>query len=283
MTYIIDETLSDSEFTDSLSVLGTFGVPRRIESITIHHYGSFGQRPEDVVDFFLHRNPNTSAHFVAGSGKVWCLVSPLNAAWAAGNAYGNATSIHIECQPEATDADYDLVAWLVRFLREHYGDLPLKAHREWSATACPGIWDLGRLDREARATGPVQAPPIAAPAPEAVAPVAGAAYEPDDHWRVDKGDTLTMAARHFGVTVAELAHYNGIKDPNRLEVGERIWPPVENGDTWVVEKGDTLAGIVRWYHANGHTALTVQKLQYANGINDPATETSVGLRLQVPA
>ncbi|MDQ0735165.1 N-acetylmuramoyl-L-alanine amidase [Arthrobacter agilis] len=117
MTYTIDESLSDSEFTDSLSVLGTFGTPRRIESITIHHWGSFGQTHDGVVDFFVHRNPNTSAHFVVSDGRIHCLVSPVNASWAAGNAYGNATSIHIECRPEATNGDYATVAWPARALR----------------------------------------------------------------------------------------------------------------------------------------------------------------------
>ncbi|WP_394253623.1 LysM peptidoglycan-binding domain-containing protein [Arthrobacter pityocampae] len=282
MNYIIDESLSDSEFTASLNVDGTFGVPRRIESITIHHWGSFGQTHDGVNDFFVNRNANTSAHFVVSDGRINCLVSPLNASWAAGNAYGNATSIHLECRPEATNGDYRTVAWLVKFLRDNYGaNLPLKHHREWSATACPGIWDLARVDREARAIGKVPAKPIAAPSAAAVAPVKGQKFVPDNHWRVDKGDTLDQAAKHFGVSVDKLAKYNGIKDANKIKVGERVWPPV-GADTWVVEKGDTLSKIVAWYHANGHKALTVQKLQFANGINNPATETKVGLRLQIP-
>ena len=282
MTYTIDESLSDSEFTAALSVLGTFGVPRRIESITIHHYGSFGQRAEDVVDFFVRRNPNTSAHFVAGNNKIWCLVSPANAAWAAGNAYGNATSIHIECQPEASPQDYALVAWLVKYLRANYGEhLPLKMHREWSATACPGIWDIAKLDRLARAVPLPSTPPVSAPAPQDIKPVPAAAFVPDDHWVVEKGETLGQIAKHFGVSVDRIAKYNGLANANAIKVGERIWPPV-GADTWVVEKGDTLAKIVGWYHANGHKALTVAKLQNANGINNPAKETKLGLRLQVP-
>lgn len=148
--YIIDESLSDTDFTPAEVVAQAFGAPRRYESITVHHWGSFGQTHMGVVAFFLKPKSPTSCHFVASDSLIHCLVSPLDASWAAGNAYGNATSIHIEARPEATDGDYATVAWLIAHLRSIYGDLPLKPHSEWAATACPGKWDLARLDREAR-------------------------------------------------------------------------------------------------------------------------------------
>lgn len=168
MTYTIDESLSDQQFTPTDLVDDVFKVARRFESITIHHWGSFGQTHDGVNAFFVNGNPNTSAHFVVSDGRINCLVSPANAAWAAGNAYGNATSIHIEARPEATDGDYRTVSWLVHWLRQMYGkNLPLKAHREWSPTACPGKWDLGRVDREARAWGAPAPAPAPTPAPPA--------------------------------------------------------------------------------------------------------------------
>lgn len=151
MSYTIDESLSDNEYTAAAYVAGTFGRPRTIESITIHHWGSFGQTHDGVVDFFVNRNEATSAHFVVSDGRINCLVSPENSAWAAGNSYGNASTIAIECHPEATPGDYATVAWLVAWLRDNYGaNLPLYPHSHWTPTACPGIWDLARLDRLAR-------------------------------------------------------------------------------------------------------------------------------------
>lgn len=151
MAYFIDESLSDTDFTPAEVVAQAFGTPRRYESITVHHWGSFGQTHDGVLAFFMRPNSPTSCHFVASDGRIHCLVSPLDASWAAGNAYGNATSIHIEARPEATDGDYATVAWLIAQLRALYGDLPLKPHNAWAATACPGKWDLARLDREALA------------------------------------------------------------------------------------------------------------------------------------
>jgi hypothetical protein len=146
MTFI-NESLTAKGFTPASLVPAAFGRPRTIEGIVIHHWGVTGQRHDDVVKFFVDGPGSTSAHFVVSAGRIDCLVSPTDAAWHSGNAVGNATTIGIECRPEATDADYATVAELIRYLRNEYGDLPLSPHRQWNATACPGVWDLARLDR----------------------------------------------------------------------------------------------------------------------------------------
>lgn len=124
-----------------------------VRSITIHHWGVRGQKFQNVVNFLCdprRRTNRTSAHYVVEAGRVACIVSPDRAAWHAGSTRGNAESIGIECRPEATDADYETVAALIRDLRATYGDLPLKRHSDWKPTACPGVWDLKRLDALAR-------------------------------------------------------------------------------------------------------------------------------------
>jgi len=146
----IGESLTAKGYTPAQSVRATFGMPRTIKSITIHHWGVTGQTHDGVNNFFVNGPGSTSAHFVASAGRIDCLVNPEDAAWHSGNATGNATSIGIECRPEATDGDYATVAELVRYLRGIYGNLPLIPHRDWQATACPGVWDLARLDRLAR-------------------------------------------------------------------------------------------------------------------------------------
>ena len=159
-------------------------------------------------------------------------------------------------------------------------------HKEYSydGKIDPAGWpgDMNGLrDQINQKIAEIQAPaptPIDPPHP---VPATAMKYEADPHWTMEKDENLGMAARHFGVGVVELARYNGIKDPNKVEIGERIWPPV-GADTYVVDPKDTLTKIVAFYHSQGHKALTVQKIQFANGINDPATETKVGLRLQIP-
>ena len=68
---------------------------------------------------------------------------------------GNHESIGIECRPEATEGDYATVAALVADLRKVYGNVPLKRHKDWTSTACPGVWDIAKIDRLARGKQPV--------------------------------------------------------------------------------------------------------------------------------
>lgn len=149
-------------FTPAAQVAATFGMGRKVRSLTIHHWGNRGQDPYGIINFFCDgtRDPRTatSAHYVVWPGNVACVVDPDNAAWHAGNSAGNATSIGLELRPEATDADYAVAAELIRDLRKVYGDVPLIPHKSWSSTACPGVWDLKRLDRLARGTSPAKKP-----------------------------------------------------------------------------------------------------------------------------
>ena len=142
----------------------------RIKSITIHHWGSRGQKFDNVVHWLCQKRAGTSAHYVVEAGKVACIVDPDRRAWHAGNSRGNHESIGIECRPEATDGDYATVAALIADLRAVYGNIPLVPHRAWTSTACPGVWDLGKLDRLARGVKPgVPSGGASVPAPKPAA------------------------------------------------------------------------------------------------------------------
>lgn len=238
----IDESLTAKGFTPAASVPAVYGGPRTLEWITIHHWGVPGQTHDGVNNFFVNGPGLTSAHFVASAGRVNCLVSMADAAWHAGNGEGNRTSVGIECRPEATDEDYKTVADLIRWIRETVGkDLPLRPHRSWQATACPGVWDLERLDALARGkahTTPAMAPVAAQSAPVASpAPTAGLG---DNQCRVDPGDTLSGIARQFGVDLNALIAVNGITEPGKIFPGMILDLP---SSECIVEAGDTLSGI----------------------------------------
>ncbi len=152
MAYQLITNRDSRNFTPAASVPATFGRPRTIESITIHWWGlpEWGDTFEGVTEFLCTNTKPTSAHEVIEAGRVAVIVNHGDASWAAGNAVGNATSIHLECRPRASEADYATVAERVRDLRAMYGDLPLVPHREWQSTQCPGHWDLAKIDRLAR-------------------------------------------------------------------------------------------------------------------------------------
>lgn len=143
MTYDLQTQYSSPNFSDGPAN------GRHIESITIHHWGNNGQQFSVVRDYLCNGDrPNpTSAHYVAQGGLVACIVDPSDIAWHAGSWEGNVTSIGIECRPEHSDQDYETIAELVRNLRAQYGNLPLHPHNHWTQTACPGDYDLNRINK----------------------------------------------------------------------------------------------------------------------------------------
>jgi LysM repeat protein len=272
----IDESRNAKGFTPAADAPG-----RTIEEIVIHHWGEFGQTHDGVVDFFVNGPGKTSAHFVASAGRVTCLVSPPDVAWHAGVWAENLRSIGIECRPECSPQDMQQVAELVAWLRSQHGDLPLRAHREFHATACPGIWDLKRLDTLARAVGGAVRPagdtvkPSPAPKPKpAPAPSKQRTYpETDIHWVVGKGDTLAKIAAYYnGPTVAQIAAYNNI-NPNKITPGQKIWIP--GPLVWVIEGPDTIRSVARYY------GLDAAYLARLNGLSGPDATIYIGRRLVI--
>lgn len=167
MTYELITNRDSVNYTPAHLVPATYGGPREIQSITIHWWGlpEWGDTFDGVVNFLCNNTKPTSAHEVIEAGRVAVIVNHADASWAAGNAEGNRTSIHLELRPRASEADYATAAERIRDLREFYGDhLNLIPHLHWQATQCPGHWDLAKLDRLARNT------PAAAPARQELIP-----------------------------------------------------------------------------------------------------------------
>ena len=108
------------------------------------------------------------------------------------------------------------------------------------------------------------------------------------------GDTLSGIAVWLGVNYHELIAVNGIVNPNFIFVGQILvvpgcggacapqpiaplpepLPPAA-GNTYVVQPGDTLSQIARWY------GVSVQALINVNGIWDP-NHIFVGQVLIIP-
>lgn len=98
---------------------------------------------------------------------------------------------------------------------------------------------------------------------------------------VQAGETLYSIARRYGVTVADLVAANGIANPDRINVGQRLEipggtvPPAPAPRTHVVQPGETLLAIALRY------GVTVYGLQAANDISDP-DHIEVGQELVIP-
>ena len=200
----------------------------RIKSITIHHWGSRGQKFDNVVHWLCQKRAGTSAHYVVEAGKVACIVDPDRRAWHAGNSRGNHESIGIECRPEATEGDYATVAALVADLRAVYGNIPLKRHKDWTSTACPGVWDIQKLDRLARGVKPgVSGGGATVPAPKPKPAVQGGKLVVDGRWGVATSKALQRFLKGKGHAVGKIDGRMGPKSWRALQ--EYLRAPYKDG------------------------------------------------------
>jgi LysM repeat protein len=108
-------------------------------------------------------------------------------------------------------------------------------------------------------------PPVVTPAPApAPAPVPASALS----YTVRAGDVLERIAASTGYTVAQLASWNGLADPDRILAGQvlRLEPgeaPAKTGDTVTVQTGDELREIAAEY------GTTVRDLAAINHLDNP--------------
>ena len=83
---------------------------------------------------------------------------------------------------------------------------------------------------------------------------------------VKRGETLGVIAKKYGLTASALATHNGIANPNRVKVGQKLTIPAKTDTiTYTIRKGDTLSTIAKKYKT---TAAAIAK---ANGIRNPKT------------
>ena len=104
-------------------------------------------------------------------------------------------------------------------------------------------------------------------------------------YTVKAGDTLSGIASKYGTTYQKLAEYNGISNPNLINVGQKIKipgsgtqkaaEPVKADKIYTVVSGDTLSGIAKKY------GTTYQKLAAYNGISNPNL-IRVGQQIKIP-
>ena len=100
---------------------------------------------------------------------------------------------------------------------------------------------------------------------------------------VQPGENLFRIALGYGLDTNALARYNGITDPNKIYVGQKIKIPGyasspgsgTGGQVYVVQPGDTLDSIARRF------GTTANALMSANDLTNPNL-IYVGQRLNVP-
>ncbi|WP_197021777.1 peptidoglycan recognition protein family protein [Brevibacterium sp. VCM10] len=118
----------------------SYGYGSGIVGITIHHWGSDGQKHANVVSWLrgYTGNRGSSAHYVVSDGLVTQIVEDSRASWHGGNNKANGTTIGIECRPEMSAGDWATLVELCVNLERKHGSMKYYGHKDWKNTACPG-------------------------------------------------------------------------------------------------------------------------------------------------
>lgn len=127
--------------------------------------------------------------------------------------------------------------------------------------------------------GGSSAPAPAEPAPAPAAPNSS----PETVYIVKKGDTLSEIAEMYGTTYQRLAEYNGIANPNLINIGQKIRipgtsQPAKSQRTYTVVKGDSLWAIAEKYLGAGARYPEIKSL---NGL--PSNTIYPGQVLKLPS
>lgn len=91
---------------------------------------------------------------------------------------------------------------------------------------------------------------------------------------VQKGESLSVIAKRYGVSVRELALWNGVQDPNRIRVGQELVVAFET-IAHRVQPGENVTKIANTY------GVTVASITALNDLKDP-DRLQVGQVLAIP-
>ncbi len=97
-------------------------------------------------------------------------------------------------------------------------------------------------------------------------------------YTVKKGDTLSEIAQKYGTTVKKLQELNGIKNPNKIYVGQKLKvtgsPKKSTNKYHTVKRGDTVSALAKKYGS------TINQIKNWNNLKD-VNKIYVGQKLRV--
>lgn len=104
----------------------------------------------------------------------------------------------------------------------------------------------------------------------------GSASSAEQIYTVKAGDTLSKIAAKYGTTYQKLASYNGIANPNKINVGQEIRIPGSGTKTYTVKQGDSLWAIAAAQLGDGSR---YNEIKVMNGLTSNTIHAGQTLKL----
>lgn len=108
-------------------------------------------------------------------------------------------------------------------------------------------------------------------------PSSGSTSSAEQVYTVKAGDTLSKIATKYGTTYQKLASYNGIANPNKINVGQKIRIPGSGVKEYTVKVGDSLWAIAAAQLGDGSR---YNEIKVMNGLKSDTIH--VGQTLKLP-
>ncbi|MCY8472463.1 N-acetylmuramoyl-L-alanine amidase [Bacillus halotolerans] len=195
--------------------------------ITFHNTANDASADAEIR-YMIGNTSSTSYHFAVDDKEVVQGIPTDRNAFHCGDGSsmnsGNRTSIGVEvCYSKSGGAKYKAaeklaIKFIAQLLKERgWGVDRVRKHQDWSGKYCPHrVLAEGRWEKVKAAI----AAELKALGGKSSKPAASAPKTPGSTYTVKKGDTLSEIAEKTGVSMAKLQSYNGIKNANKISVGQ---------------------------------------------------------------
>ncbi|KIN56339.1 N-acetylmuramoyl-L-alanine amidase [Bacillus subtilis] len=198
--------------------------------ITFHNTANDASADAEIR-YMIGNNNEVSYHFAVDDKEVVQGIPTDRNAWHTGDGNGadsgNRTSIGVEvCYSKSGGTKYKAaeklaIKFIAQLLKERgWGVDRVRKHQDWSGKYCPhrvlaeDRWEEVKADIAAELKALGGKSTSSSSAKKSAPKASGSTYT------VKKGDTLSEIAEKTGVSVAKLQSYNGIKNANKITVGQ---------------------------------------------------------------
>ncbi|MGY5350848.1 N-acetylmuramoyl-L-alanine amidase [Bacillus subtilis] len=198
--------------------------------ITFHNTANDASADAEIR-YMIGNTSSTSYHFAVDDKEVVQGIPTDRNAFHCGDGSGvnsgNRTSIGVEvCYSKSGGAKYKAaeklaIKFIAQLLKERgWGVDRVRKHQDWSGKYCPHRVLAEDRWEEVKAAIAAELKALGGKSTSSSSAKKSAPKASGSTYTVKKGDTLSEIAEKTGVSVAKLQSYNGIKNANKITVGQ---------------------------------------------------------------